>query len=86
MSGFSTPPAARATSFILPKEFVELCAAHQVEPETVLKGFIADLCSLVSWAASPRPDGYSSNGSDERRLAREYYNRCGHARFWPAGS
>lgn len=51
----------------LPPEFIELCRGDNVPPEVVLRGFIADLAGIVSWAASPRTDGYSSNGSDERR-------------------
>jgi hypothetical protein len=49
-----------------------------VAPEGVLRGFIADLCELVSWAEAPRTDGYASNGSDERRYAMEYYERVGY--------
>jgi hypothetical protein len=65
----------------LPPEFVELCAADGVAPETVLRGFIADLAGIINWAAAPRADGYSSNGSDERMMAREYYERVGYP-FW----
>lgn len=63
----------------LPDEFVSLCRQDGVKPEVVLRGFIADLCEIISWQSSPRKDGYSSNGSDERRMARAYYERCG----WP---
>ena len=71
----------------LPEEFIELCERDRVKPETVLRGFIADLCGIVNWAHPdksegrfPRPnDGYQSNGSDERQLAGEYYNRVGYA-------
>jgi hypothetical protein len=63
----------------LPAEFIELCRRDQVEPEAVLRGFIADLCEIVSWHSNPRTDGYCSNGSDERRYAMEYYERVG----WP---
>jgi hypothetical protein len=44
----------------------------------VLRGFIADLCEITSWADAPRADGYSNNGSDERRYAMEYYERVGY--------
>jgi hypothetical protein len=44
----------------------------------VLRGFIADLCELTSWVNNPRADGYSNNGSDERRYAMEYYERVGY--------
>src|SRR5206468_4282491 len=56
----------------LPLEFIVQCRQDGVTPEVVLRGFIADLCGLISWANNPRTDGYCSNGSDERRMAREY--------------
>lgn len=62
----------------LPEEFLELCKSDQTEPERVLRGFIADLCGLMNWGSNPRKDGYSSNGSDERMMAREYYERVGY--------
>ena len=62
----------------LPPEFVSLCAGDGVAPEVVLRGFIADLAEIMSWADAPRTDGYSSNGSDERRYAMEYYERVGY--------
>lgn len=65
----------------LPPEFVELCERHGVPPETVLRGFIADLCGIMNWASNPREDGYSSNGSDERELAYAYYRRVGYP-YW----
>ncbi len=65
----------------LPDEFIAVCKEDGVEPETVLRGFIADLAEIVNWANDPRKDGYSSNGSDERRMAREYYERVGYP-YW----
>ena len=62
----------------LPLEFVELCNTDGVEPRTVLRGFIADLAGIMNWASHPRADGYSSNGSDERRYAMAYYERVGY--------
>lgn len=62
----------------LPPEFVELCASDAVEPQRVLRGFIADVCGIMNWMSNPRSDGYSSNGSDERRYAQAYYERCGY--------
>jgi hypothetical protein len=61
----------------LPDEFLDLCREDGVAPETVLTGFIADLCRIESWASAPRTDGYNSNGSDERLMARAYYERVG---------
>jgi hypothetical protein len=69
----------RAVPLKLPAEFIALCRRDQVQPEDVLRGFIADLCELVSWASNPRTDGYASNGSDERQYAQDYYDRVG----WP---
>ena len=65
----------------LPEEFIALCEDDGVEPETVLRGFIADLAEIMNWASNPREDGYSSNGSDERMKAREYYERVGYP-YW----
>ena len=62
----------------LPPEFVALCKRDGVEPEVVLRGFIADLAEIVNWADNPRVDGYASNVSDERRYAMEYYERVGY--------
>lgn len=62
----------------LPPEFIQLCKRDGVKPEVVLRGFIADLCGIMNWAHSPRADGYSSNGSDERDKAEAYYDRVGY--------
>ena len=77
----TTPvPAApgRTIQLALPPEFVALCERDATTPETVLRGFIADLCELVSYAVHPRADGYCTNGSDERLYARQYYERVGY--------
>ena len=71
----------RKLTLELPPEFIALCAGDGVTPETVLRGFIADLAGIVNWAAHPRTDGYSSNGSDERLMARDYYERVGYP-YW----
>jgi hypothetical protein len=71
--------AARTVTLDLPLEFMALCARDSVPPETILRGFIADLCGIISWARDPREDGYSSNGSDERDMAEAYYDRCGYS-------
>jgi hypothetical protein len=73
----------RRVTLNLPPEFIDLCKADGVEPEFVLRGFIADLCALISWASDPRTDGYQSNGSDERMYARQYYRRVGYP-WWNA--
>ncbi len=58
----------------LPQEFVDLCKDDGVEPEVVIRGFIADLMNL-------RGDDYNSNGSDERMMAQAYYERVGYP-YW----
>ena len=73
MSNRTTP-----VTIDLPEEFVALCRVHDVTPETVLRGFIADLSCIENWASNPRADGYSSHGSDERRIAWEYFDRVGY--------
>jgi len=65
----------------LPPEFIELCKRDGVTPETVLRGFIGDVCGIINWANNPRTDGYGSNGSDERMMAYEYYERVGYPRW-----
>ena len=78
----------RRLTLTLPEEFVILCANHHTTPETVLRGFIADVAGIVSWAANPRQDGYGSNGSDERDMAFAYFDRCGYGTLeaWAADS
>lgn len=72
------PRTRRNLTLTLPDEFIALCRDDGVTPEMVLRGFIADLCGVTSYIAEPRADGYSSNGSDERDMARAYYERVGY--------
>jgi hypothetical protein len=58
----------------LPPKFLELCAQYFVSPEAVIRGFIGDLCGLDS--NSPNHEKCWTNGSDERDLAEQYFNRC----------
>ena len=44
----------------LPVEFLDLCEEYHTDPETVLRGFIADLCGIRNRASDPRPDGLCS--------------------------
>jgi hypothetical protein len=74
-------PRKRTLTLKLPDEFLDLCQRDGTTPETVLRGFVADLCQITSWASHPRTDGYSSNGSDERDLAGQYYQRVGYP-YW----
>jgi hypothetical protein len=64
--------SSNTLTLTLPPQFLSLCATHGVEPETVICGFIADLCHL-------RTAEYHTNGSDERNLADDYYQRVGYA-------
>jgi len=49
------------------RELFEKCYQDGTTPAEVLGGFVADLV-----------DGIGTRGSDERRLASEYYYRCGY--------
>lgn len=60
----------------IPFELMELCEASGVQPEALLRGFIADLCDLSNSRDRPREDGYDSNGSDERMLAQDWFARA----------
>jgi hypothetical protein len=62
---------ARTVRLRLPPEFIALCKGHGVEPDRVLRGFIADLCEL-------RTADYNTGGSDERLYAERYYDRRGY--------
>ncbi len=77
--GIVVPENTQTLVLEIPREFIHQCQKYDLTPPTVLRGFIADLCALMSWSACPREDGYSSNGSDERRLAQEYFR---HAYSW----
>src|SRR6516165_3379412 len=61
----------------MPDEFLDFCNEHDVTPQAVLYSFIADLAEIRG-----RADGLHTNGSDERMLAQQYFNRCSFA--WPA--
>jgi hypothetical protein len=60
----------------LPREYLNYCSERGLQPATVLRAFIADLCELFNWVACPREDNYSTNGSDERLYADAYFQRC----------
>ncbi len=68
----------RRITLVLPAEFIALCQRDKIEPDFVLRGFIADLCGLIDAHADPRNDGYCSNGSSERDKAYAYYERVGY--------
>lgn len=70
-------PHPLTVTIALPAEFVALCRTDQVEPGTVLQGFVADLCALERAEV-----GYLSHGMLPRLLARWYYAGVGYAR-WP---
>ena len=57
----------------IPRELINFCGAFKLLPETVLRGFVADLCALVSSRDCPREDGYSSTGGEGRRFAHAYF-------------
>ena len=57
----------------LPATFVDICRQDHVEPGTVLRGFIADLCAIKDSEA-----GYFCNGTVATDLARGYYAQVGY--------
>jgi hypothetical protein len=73
-----TTTETTAITLDLPPEFVRLCQLDGVDPSTVLKGFIADLCGITGWLHVPRTDGYCRHGSDESEMARVYFWSVGH--------
>jgi hypothetical protein len=79
----TTTKTSTAITLDLPPEFMHLCQLDGVEPVTVLRGFIADLCGITGWLHVPRTDGYSCHGSDEREMARVYFWSVGH--HWRQG-
>jgi hypothetical protein len=69
----------------LPPEFIALCDTDGVDPRTVLRGFIADLCRLgIEHDTPARFDGYSSNGADAQLMALTYYVHVGYP-SWRTG-
>lgn len=60
----------------VPPEFTALCASRGITVETALRGFIADVCGLQNYVNNPREDGFSSNGSDERMYAGQWFDRA----------
>lgn len=75
-NGAFVPQDAETISIDLPREFREVCRVYRQQPAAVLRGFIADVCALQNFVKCPREDGYSSLGSDERRLAQDYFDRA----------
>jgi hypothetical protein len=74
-AGAFVPNDTESVQIDLPRELLNLAAACQLQPVMILREFIANLCGLRNLCACPREDGYSSNGSDERDLAQEYFRR-----------
>ncbi len=70
------PDQTTPLTILIPPEFIALCASRKMHPLEVLQGFIADVCELHNFVANPRADGYSSNGSDERMYANQWFDRA----------
>jgi len=75
LSGAVIRDDTRALTIHIAPEFDEWCAARQLDPVSVLRAFIADLCGISNSRRRPREDGYCSSGAQERFLAREYARR-----------
>ena len=76
IGGTVVPRDTEILALELPREFLTFCKECRLSPATVLRGFVADLCSLYNWNICPREDGYSNNGSDERHMAKDYFRRA----------
>jgi hypothetical protein len=76
LNGAFVPDATQIVEIGLPAEFVALCEERGRDPVGVLRGFMADLCGLQNYVRCPREDGLSSNGSDERMYADQYFERA----------
>lgn len=72
----SIPDQTTPLTIQIPPEFVALCADRKIEPSDVLRGLVADVCGLQNYVANPREDEYSSNGSDERMYAAQWFDRA----------
>ncbi|XVJ69157.1 MAG: hypothetical protein HEQ39_05520 [Rhizobacter sp.] len=59
----------------LPGVFIELCHGHQVQPGTVLQGFIADLCGLNEPEAGSSGQGEQAGDPGDPL----YYAQVGYA-------
>jgi hypothetical protein len=69
---FMKPKRKSTVTLRLPPKFVSMYEGHGVEPDQVLRGFIADLCELRT------ADYNNTGGSDERLYAGRYYDRRGY--------
>jgi hypothetical protein len=76
VDGAFVPDATQIVEVGLPSEFVALCEERGRDPVDVLRGFMADLCGLQNYVRCPREDGLTSNGSDERMYADQYFERA----------
>jgi hypothetical protein len=56
----------------LPREFLDYCRDRRVEPLTILRGFVSNVCSLSSVFERPREDDYRHDGSRACELATSY--------------
>ena len=76
LDGAFVPDETQFVELGLPREFLGLCEDRGRDPVAVLRGFIADLCGLQNYVRLPREDGLSSNGSDERMYAQQWFERA----------
>lgn len=77
VDGAFVPDNSILVTIPIPQEFVGECNGVGLSPEDVLRGFIADLAEISNFVhKNPRADGYNSNGSDERMMANEYFDRA----------
>lgn len=75
-AGRFVPDGTVPVTLRVPPEFVRECRRVQMTPEELLRSFVGDLAGIQNFSASPRADGYGSNGSDEREYAGAWLRRA----------
>ncbi|MBD8051132.1 hypothetical protein [Limnohabitans radicicola] len=76
IEGKFIPDQTQELKLLIPPELIAMCESRGLTAKDVLEGFIADLCGLQNYFVLPREDGYSSNGSDEREYAEQWFERA----------
>jgi len=76
LMGEFVPDDSWAELLRVPREFKVLARDHRLSVEELLQAFMADVCSLRNTLGAPRADGLTSNGSDERDLAEQWFQRA----------
>ena len=74
-NGAVIPRDTKRLELDIPSDFVARCEQSLCDPQSVIKAFISDLCSLSSQFERPREDGYSNRGPSAIELANHYFKQ-----------